>query len=158
MESIGHGNTPATTKRENGVYVNLKGNFGLGIIAHELFHHYQFEKEQGGATIFNEIEAYTYQYQVVDEYNYSLSDDAEYESFEDYPSFFIAKDENNKYAEVYRYAASNIIEENIFRKENFFTAMSLFRSTSALNSNGLYSRRYKYNTGNEKYLLMDFFK
>ncbi|MBR2262206.1 MAG: RHS repeat-associated core domain-containing protein [Paludibacteraceae bacterium] len=159
--------THATIKDKDGVVKNKMGDSkNLIDLSHELFHSYQYEKGQGGASIFNEIEAYVFSNRLVNEYNKNLPDDyiKYYENYENDDSFTSSADFMNERplsqgAKVYENAAKSLVEGEMFSPKDFNTAWSYFRSYSSKNDDGLYnSKQYKFKLPqNNSYLLRDFY-
>ena len=141
--------------------VDFGGIFELNTFSHELFHQYQRENNQGGATYFNEVEAYTFEKQVVTEYNDNIDWDNPnaLSLFRQYTQFDSSRLTNDApQGKEYEEAVKNIFTNGILNRKNFDKAVNLFKDNSHVNSNGLYNNSYyKIKSGNEKYLLESLF-
>ena len=136
--------------------VDFGGIFELNTFSHELFHQYQRENNQGGATYFNEVEAYTFEKFVVTEYNDNLSDEELINGLFKQSNYFDDSLPNSTNSNEYENAAKNIIVNGIFNKSNFEITVKLFKNNSNANNSGLYSQpHYKERTENEKRYLLE---
>ena len=136
--------------------VDFGGIFELNTFSHELFHQYQRENNQGGATYFNEVEAYTFEKFVVTEFNDNLSDEELINGLFKQSNYFDDSLPNSTNSNEYENAAKNIIVNGIFNKSNFEITVKLFKNNSNANNSGLYSQpHYKERTGNEKRYLLE---
>ena len=143
-----------------GATLNANNNIDLETISHELFHSYQYEKGQGGASIFNEIEAYTFQYKMTEEYNLSYDYDLSY--YISPSSGFATMREDDENPIIGRLFESNFnkLLNGPFDSDIFESVMSMFREHSQANSECIYDRSYyEYKSENNKiYLIQEFFR
>lgn len=61
-------NSASTTGTSNGSISKMGGYNDIYNLSHELFHAFQYENGQGGATIYNEVEAYIFSQCLSDTY------------------------------------------------------------------------------------------
>jgi RHS repeat-associated protein len=120
-------------KNGKGGTLNMNGDMSLTTLSHELFHGYQHENGQGGASIFNEVESYLFQDAVNMQYN----------STKGYSNgaYGISKDRNSKEGKSYENSITNLLYGK-FSNKDFNKAVNLFKSQSQAND-GLYNN-YKY--------------
>jgi hypothetical protein len=123
--------------RINGTYFLMGKDASLEDTAHELFHGYQLEKEVGGESVTNEVEAYVYGYSVA--YNYAVEHFSDSES-----QAFLGKSsnmgQNNFAGTLYNEAFQNLLTGNIFSSfSNYFTAVMNFKNGARANSTGYYN-------------------
>ena len=142
-----------------GATLNANGNIDLETIAHELFHSYQYEKGQGGATIFNEIEAYTFQYKIVEEHNLLYDYDLSYYISPASGFSTMREDDENPTAGRIFENNFNKLLNNPFDSDLFDSVMSMFREHSQANSGCIYDfSYYKYRSEkNKEYLIQEFY-
>ena len=116
-----------------GALMSSKYEVSLGVetIAHEVFHAFQFLKGQGGASIYNEVEAFAFGYMIygafqsnLDVFQHSISGEAN-------PESVLGTD----YANAFSRLTSGKSNYNIA----FNDAMNLFKDGSRVNMTGLYS-------------------
>jgi len=158
--------TRGTIKTEDGAKNKMGNSRSLIELSHELFHSYQFEMGQGGASIFNEIEAYTFSNRLVNEYNDNLSYDSNYynnlETNDDFTSSsdFINEKPLSQGAKIYEKAAGSLVNGKKFNSNDFMTALKYFRAYSAPNSGKIYySKHYKFILPqNKSCLISSFYK
>ena len=155
-------NTNSTIRSKEGVINKMGNSCKLLELSHELFHSFQYEKGQGGASVFNEIEAYVYSNRVVNEYNFSgdfIFSDEVNDSFISSSDFSYERP-LRKGSEIYEKAAKSLVYDENFSKEAFNNAWSYFRAYSSINSDRLYySKQYQFwLSTNKKYLISIFYK
>ena len=151
-KSSGTEQTSATVKYKNGAMLKMGGNNDLRSISHELFHAFQFDKGQGGATYFNEIEAYVFSEIVATQYinnpNAKTSVRGETAMISRHPETSRGKE----YEKIMEKLAKS------FSVKLFNKAVDLFQEQSGANAGGIYdSDYYKKRTGKEKHLLQYFY-
>ncbi|PKP46966.1 MAG: hypothetical protein CVT92_17265 [Bacteroidetes bacterium HGW-Bacteroidetes-1] len=124
---------------DGGGTMRMGGGFTLEGIAHEMFHGYQHEKGQGGASIFNEVEANLFGYSVAIQYAY-----------DNVLPFGSATPmgRNNASGTTFQNAFYNLHQSNTFPREHFDTAVQNFQSGSVKNATGSY-RNYPLQRSNQ---------
>jgi RHS repeat-associated protein len=136
----------ASFKENNagGGTLNMSGVTDLKSLSHELFHGYQHEKGQGGASIFNEIEAYLYSEGVNMSYKKGLIT---------FASQFFNAETTSAAGKLYESSVRDLLDE--YDAKKFNNAVNLFQSQSQVNYKGDYTN---YPKGNEqKSLLKSFY-
>ena len=159
-------NTNATVKSKDGVINKMGVSCKLLDISHELFHSYQYEKGQGGASIFNEIEAYIFSNRLVNEYNDKIPYDSHfYENYTNNDNFMYSDDFINdrplsQGAKEYEKAVKSLVYGDVFSSNDFNTAWKCFNAYSSKNGDGLYNtKHYKFKLPQNKfYLISSFYK
>jgi len=121
----GGGTINAAGLMEDGIGETSK----LESTAHELFHGYQHEQGQGGASIMNEVEAYLVGYGIALEY--SLNNEVSYSSA-------TPLGRNNTNGATYQKSFNSLSKG--FSMSEFKNAVLNFKKGSASNSSGLYDR------------------
>ena len=104
---------------------------GVEYLAHELFHAIQYEKGQGGANIYNEVEAYAYGTIIYN--NYLLS----YNGMAAMP--IGGNGENSFSGRLYEQAFSNLISGKYTMLAHMGMALSNFKQGARVNATGLYN-------------------
>ena len=141
----------ATRKEGNEVFIKMGGHNNLLSMSHELFHAFQYENNQGGATIYNEVEAFLYSAGVATTFEFSKGKGGGIQSA------ILSKNNNTLKGRLYEKAMGNLLYGN-FSIEVFNIAMYLFKSESSINTSGDYnSKQYSLKKGNEKSLLSNFY-
>ena len=142
------------------IYTSLSD---FNTIAHEGFHFYQISQNQGGTSIFNEIEAYTFAGRLELEYletecNLSLPMMDLQTEFGSSTNSMLGRPKNNQDI-MYESACTKLLH-GAFNEEAFNTALKLFKSTSYSNSSNLYNKPNYVErlSTNKEYLLKRFFK
>ena len=121
--------TSGTVKYGNGAKCKMGGNNTLLGISHELFHAFQYENCQGGATYKNEVEAYLYSNALVME--------AGVPSIYQLGTLNPGTPDGDKFEK----AMENLSGKS-FSQTDFSTAVDLFQSQSRMNSSGTYNASY----------------
>lgn len=98
-------------------------------MSHELFHAFQYENCQGGATYMNEVEAYVY--------SYALAMEAGIPFINQLGSLNPGTPDGVKFEK-----AMNNLSGTSFSQTDFSTAVDLFQSQSRMNSSGIYNSSY----------------
>jgi RHS repeat-associated protein len=109
--------------------LNMNGHSDLTSIAHELFHGYQHEKGQGGASIFNEVEAYVFSEAITLDYNKGMGA----------TPFATSRNPNTYNGNSYTASANQLINGSTFSQNDFDNTVNLFKSESIKNSVGIYN-------------------
>lgn len=137
--------------KTGGGVLNMNGNTDLASVAHELFHDYQHEKGQGGASILNEVEAYVFCWTVATDY-------ANKNETADYPTgaFPLARTNTDK-GLSYENSVKTLFNSKTFPKEAFRNAVLLFKSQSTSNESGIYNSYPIKRNNQTKYLLHSFY-
>lgn len=120
--------------RNGGAIMKMGKDFPLEKIAHEMFHGYQHEMGQGGASIFNEVEAYLFGYSVGQQYLLDYEGQG--------VSGMVPMGRKNVAGAIYEKSFNSLLKQ--FSTENFKKAVINFRDGSELNSQGIYSNKDKY--------------
>jgi hypothetical protein len=128
--------------------LNMGSNTSLLDFSHELFHGYQHENGQGGASIFNEVEAYAFSNGVNASYAY-MNDKASGSSFS------MARNSTAN-GNLYEKAANNVLNGTAFSQSDFDTTVKLFKTESESNSSGIYNN-YPQRLSNQKQNLLSRF-
>ena len=158
---------PTYDKNKNftGASISSSNRLSLLTASHELFHCYQYEKGQGGCSIFNEIEAYTFSNRLINAFNVSLDNDELFSDFEQNDGFCLSQDNAMERtlrpeSKEYERATNSLVNGNDFNEKDFISALKYFRAYSSMNSDGLYYRKsYKYiSPKNKRYLIPSFYK
>src|SRR5690606_7656429 len=126
--------------------VYISDNFiDVDAVSHELFHLYQYDRGQGGASIFNEIEAYLFSESVKDQFY----------SNEGYGSngFVFSIDNTTKEGALYEKSIENLLY-NSFSEKDFNNSINLFRSNSNARDNYLNEEQYPLRRENQKDILI----
>ena len=118
-------------------------------LSHELFHGLQQVNGQGGASIFNEVEAYVFGYKVLDNYHSSLDT-----IYQNSPS---GDGNSNIEGQKYQQAFLNLANGKDNYKENFKIAVSNFKKGARVNLTGLYDKFPIIKQNQGKYLLMKYY-
>ena len=128
-ESTGTPETSGTVPYGNGSKSRMGGNNTLLNISHELFHAFQYENCQGGATYKNEVEAYLYSNALVME--------ACVPSIYQLGTLNPGTPDGDKFEK----AMENLLGTS-FSQTDFSTAVDLFQSQSRMNKSGTYNASY----------------
>ncbi len=136
-ESSTKPNTCGTVKDGNGAKLKMGGNNDVLSLSHELFHAYQYECGQGGATYKNEVEAYLF--------SISLATSLCGGGFNP----LCSRNPNTPDGILYEKATNNLQWGKTFSLIDFETAVKLFQSQSMANANGTYNASY-YSIGDAK--------
>ena len=121
--------TSGTVEYGNGAKCKMGGNNTLLGISHELFHAFQYENCQGGATYKNEVEAYLYSNALVME--------AGVPSIYQLGTLNPGTPDGDKFEK-----AMENLSGTSFSQTDFSTAVDLFQSQSRMNSAGTYNASY----------------
>ena len=144
--------TSATVAYGNGSMSKMGGNNNIRDLSHELFHALQFKAGQGGATYYNEVEAFTFSKALISEYSKLTNP-------KDFPSSMAAllsRHPNTENGRLYENAMSQL-QGKTFDQKSFNTAVKLFKTESGANDTGVYNTNYTIRTGKEKPLLELFY-
>ena len=136
-ESSTRPNTCATVKDGNGARLKMGGKNDALNLSHELFHAYQYECGQGGATYKNEVEAYLF----------SISLNTTISGYGSNP--LRSRNPNTTDGRRYEEATYNLQWNNSFSLKDFETAVQLFQSQSMANADGTYNASH-YSIGDAK--------
>ena len=121
--------TSGTVKYGNGAKCKMGGNNTILGISHELFHAFQYENCQGGATYKNEVEAYIY--------SFALSMEAGVPSTYQLGTLNPGTPDGDKFEK-----AMENLSGTSFSQADFTTAVDLFQSQSRMNISGIYNASY----------------
>ena len=135
--------TCSTAPYGNGSYSKMGGNNDLLNISHELFHAFQFENGQGGATHYNEVEAYLYSIALTT----TKSGAGNHQLTSQFP--------DSEDGQAFNTTIYNLMW-NEFSEKNFEYAVNNFASQAEANRFGVYDN-YKIREGNESPLLPAFY-
>jgi RHS repeat-associated protein len=136
-------------ENENGGKFNMNGNNDVMNISHEMFHAFQYDNGQGGASSFNEIEAYAFSQGVFTEYAMNTGLVTMWGNC----SASISKNPATENGNKYENAFNSVLYSNEFPAEDFNTAVSLFKSESNANASGDYDN-YPLRRPNQKISLL----
>jgi len=120
----------------SGGQIVTRGNNTISALSHELFHAYQDELGQGGASIHNEVEAYVFESRVIFE-SMTLGGSG-LPLFLQSKSFINSTPPSPKDKE-YENAVKNLVFQG-YDNTSFTTAVHLFKAHSAKNDEGIYNR------------------
>jgi RHS repeat-associated protein len=139
-------------ENNGGGKLNMGNGMDLLNLSHELFHGYQYEKGQGGASIFNEVEAYLY----------SSSIDMQYRidnNIISIPTHSFSMSKNNKTENGINYNnfINNLLYGSEFSKTDFDNSVRLFKSESQANLSGVYNNLPERKSNQTNYLLTRFY-
>ena len=95
--------------------------------AHELFHAVQYIEGQGGLSVINEVEAYTFGIGIAQQYATSKGD-----------YYFSTNSLGNSDNSTYEQALNNLLQ-NGYSRESFYNAVVNFKGQSQSNNHGLYN-------------------
>ena len=95
--------------------------------AHELFHAVQYLEGQGGSSVINEVEAYTFSIGIAQQYATNKGD-----------YYFSTNSLGNSDNSTYEQALNNLIK-NGYSQESFYNAVVNFKGQSQSNAQGLYN-------------------
>lgn len=145
--------TRSTTKCKDGVRSKMGGSSSMLDLSHELFHQYQFLCGQGGATYFNEVEAYLFSERLTTDY------DMEYCKGVSMKSSLLSRQPNTGRGNVFETATSFLKYSLVFSRTFFEYAVKNFKDQACANDTGVYNApHYTERTGKEKYLLCRFYE
>ena len=152
-ESSGVLGTHSTIKCKDGARSKMGGSSSMLDLSHELFHQYQFLCGQGGATYFNEVEAYLFSERLTSEYN------REHGKGFAMGSYLMSRHPNTKRGEAFETATSFLKNSLVFSRELFEYTVKNFKDQAGANATGVYNASYyKERTGKERYLLYRFYE
>lgn len=119
-----------TENKDGGGMLKMGESFRLESLAHEMFHGYQHEMGQGGASIFNEVEANLFGYSVAFQYAY-----------DNVLPFGSATPMGNSNAagRAFENSFYGLLQSNTFSREQFNTAVQNFQGGSMKNTTGGYN-------------------
>ncbi|MDD4727443.1 MAG: RHS repeat-associated core domain-containing protein, partial [Dysgonamonadaceae bacterium] len=127
-------------KENGGAIIKLGESFTLENIAHEMFHGYQHEMGQGGASIFNEVEAYLFGYTVGQQYFFDNEGPQ--------VSSMIPMGRKNAAGAIYEKSFDNLSKR--FSTEDFKKTVINFKGGSEINSQGIYNNNYPIQRQNQR--------
>ena len=127
--------TSGTVEYGNGAKCKMGGNNTILGMSHELFHAFQYECGQGGATYKNEVEAYLF--------SIALTQSICGVSTTPLSSRNPGTIDGDRYTK----AMNDLLWNTTYSATNFATAVDLFQSQSSANTSGIYDAAY-YKKGN----------
>ena len=133
-ESTGVPGTSATVQYGNGSRSQMGGANDMLNMSHELFHAFQYENGEGGATYKNEVEALIY--------SNALTLQTKGTALKQLASLNPGTSDGNNFEN----AMNGLLWGKTFSQTDFSTAVDLFQSQSIMNSSGIYNAKY-YNKG-----------
>ena len=152
-ESSGVPGTHSTKKEKDGVRSRMGGSSSMLDLSHELFHQYQYLCGQGGATYFNEVEAYLFSERLTNDYcmgqgkGFSMG------------SSLMSRHPDTKRGQAFDAVTSFLKYSSVFSSVFFEFAVMNFKDQAGANDSGDYNASYyKERTGKEKYLLRRFYE
>ena len=116
-------------EEKNGGTIKMNGNLSLHTLSHELFHGYQYEKGQGGASIFNEIEAYMF--------DNAITSHCRTDVLFSFGIFMSSRNPQSIEGQLYETSMINLFYG--FSEKEFNNAVDLFKSQSVKNQEGIYN-------------------
>jgi hypothetical protein len=125
----------------------MNGNTDLMSISHELFHGYQHENGQGGASIFNEVEAYVFSWRVTKDFANKSDPDNNPTG-----GFPLARTDSDR-GRSYESSVQSLLTSKTFPKKDFINAVQLFQLESTSNAIGVY-QNYPIQKDNQKNSLL----
>ena len=125
-------------------------SLGVEAIAHEVFHALQQLKGQGGASVFNEVEAFAFGSIIYNNYTRSLGT-----MFQN--SISGTGSETSPQGEKYAEAFSRITSSRTNYAENLNDAMTFFLEGSRVNMTGLYNDHALRLKNQKRYLLYEYY-
>ncbi|NCD00340.1 MAG: hypothetical protein EOL95_11670, partial [Bacteroidia bacterium] len=125
--------TSGIMENANGATLYMNGNNDLSTMSHEIFHAYQYENGQGGASIHNEVEAYLFSAGIT--YSFSMLNGGPSSSFE------YAINPNTTGGKEYEKSVSNLLNWKSFSSSDFNSAVSLFKNNSQKNMPDIYGKQ-----------------
>ncbi|MFA5640997.1 MAG: RHS repeat-associated core domain-containing protein [Bacteroidales bacterium] len=131
--------------------LNMGSNTSLLDFSHELFHGYQHEHGQGGASIFNEVEAYLFSDAVNSQYNIDAG--RGYSS----GSYSISRNYGTENSNSFNKSMDALLNGQTFSNDNFNNVVNLFKSESGANTNGVYNNYPLRRSNQTKNLLERFY-
>ena len=121
--------TSGTIEYGNGAKCKMGGNNNVVDMSHELFHAFQYENCQGGATYKNEVEAYIY------------SNALAWEAGKAFKGQLGTFNPGTPDGDKFENAMNNLLYKG-FSQTDFSTAVNLFQSQSRMNETGTYNTGY----------------
>jgi RHS repeat-associated protein len=150
-KSTGTPQTSVTTACSDGAMLKMNGNNDIRSIAHELFHAFQINQDQGGTTYYNEVEAYVFGEIVTKQYYNNIGSEPPKKS-----RAFLSQNPNTNEGKAYENAMNTLLKR--FDSNSFNRAVDLFQSHSEANATGIYDvTSYEKCSGKEKPLLPSFY-
>jgi RHS repeat-associated protein len=143
--------TDSFTPNNEGGKLKMNNKMDLLNLSHELFHGYQYEKGQGGASIFNEVEAYLYSSSINTQYGINNNIPFSGHSFE------LPINEMNGTGLSYKNSIDNLLNDSEFSKTDFDNVVRLFKSESQANLSGIYNNFPERRANQTNYLLESFY-
>ena len=129
-ESTGVPGTSATVQYGNGSRSKMGGANDMLNMSHELFHAFQYENGEGGATYKNEVEALIY--------SNALTLQTKGTALKQLASLNPRTSDGNNFEN----AMNGLLWGKTFSQTDFSTAVDLFQSQSIMNSSGIYNAKY----------------
>ena len=134
---------------QKGGQIETKGNEDLKTYSHELFHAYQDEIGQGGASIFNEVEANLFASSVMDEYSSKHMTPFS----RTWNVTHLTSDKAKSWEDI----TDDLFSEKEFDKNTFYQTVLYFQKFSQKNASGAYDN-YKIRRKNQtEILIKDFY-
>jgi hypothetical protein len=132
---------------DGGGILKMGENFKLEGMAHEIFHGYQHERGQSGASIFNEVEANLFGFSVAFQY-----------ASDNLLPFGSATPMGNtsEAGRTFENSFNQSLQSNSFSREHFISAVQNFQGGSMRNASGGYNR-YPLQRSNQKTSLISRF-
>ncbi len=121
---------------------NVAAGAKLESTAHELFHGYQHENGQGGASIFNEVEAMVFSVSVETQYSFDNK------TMGGRSSTALGKD-NTTASQIYQNSFQKLTYNTTFPKDAFVSAVNNFKQGAAKNTTGMYNKGYPLRRSNQ---------
>mgnify|MGYP006278652365 CR=1 FL=1 len=134
---------------QKGGQIETKGNEDLKTYSHELFHAYQDEKGQGGASIFNEVEANLFASSVQQQYNIK--------HLEPFGSFFSGSSLGGIEGKAWNDLVDSQFNKDEFNKREFNILVLNFKNRSIKNIDGHYNNYPIRRKNQTEYLISDFY-
>jgi RHS repeat-associated protein len=141
------GNPAFASNANGGGTLKMGNSTNLNAISHELFHGYQHENGQGGASIFNEVEAYLFAWSVSSENSGDRG----------YLSSLSSMNPNTINGQSFDNSINNLQFGTMFSKQDFSNVMNLFKAEADVNKAGTYNQYPRQRANQTKSLLQRFY-
>lgn len=126
-----------------GQTINIGTDHEIDYLGHELFHAYQDAKGQGGASIYNEVEAYLFQAKILFMNNLGMG-----------TSHLLGAE--NSYSPIYDNIVNALIYDG-YSQTNFNQTVELFKASSNANASGIYNNYPLIRNNQTKSLIKSFY-
>ena len=126
-----------------GQTINIGTDHEIDYLGHELFHAYQDAKGQGGASIYNEVEAYLFQAKILFMNNYGRGSTP-------------LTGEEKSHSPIFSSIINALIYEG-YSQSNFNQAIELFKTESNANASGIYNNYPLIRNNQTKSLIKSFY-